>query len=123
MVHVFSGSTWLQQCLGEMQTAGDALIASMVFDEPSLCFALLGRLKAQAPFTCRIVVDMQNHGQRLSRHQRPRLLDLQRAGAQVRLATGHPGTDVFGPRARGGVMHLKAVVLDSRVVYSGSANS
>lgn len=120
---VFNESTWLQQCLGEMQDAGSVLIASMVFDEPSLCDALLSRLRAPAAaFTCQVVVDRQNFRQRLSRHQRPRLLELQLAGAQVRLATGHPGRDVFGPHSRCGVMHLKAVVLDSRVAYSVSAN-
>ena len=52
----------------------------------------------------------------------PRLLELQRAGAQVRLATGHSGRDVYGPHARGGGMHVKAAVIDADVAYTGSAN-
>jgi phosphatidylserine/phosphatidylglycerophosphate/cardiolipin synthase-like enzyme len=119
---VFNESTWLQQCLKEMQNAATVQIASLVFDEPSFSTALLKLLRGPRPFTCRVVVDKDCFYKRVSTGQRPRLLELQKAGALVRLATGHSGTDVFGPRAKGGMMHLKAVVLDGNVVFSGSAN-
>ena len=69
-----------------------------------------------------VVVDKSCFAQGNCRGQRPRLLELQRAGAQVRLATGHSGRDVYGPHARGGVMHVKAAVIDADVSYTGSAN-
>ena len=119
---VFNESTWLQQCLKEMQNAGAVQIASMVFYEPSITDALIKLLRGPRPFTCRVVVDKDCFHKRVSTSQRPRLQELQKAGALVRLATGHSGTDVFGPRAKGGMMHLKAVVLDGNVVFSGSAN-
>jgi len=105
-----------------METASTVEIASMIMDEPTLCNALVGFLIGPGPFTCRVVVDKSCFAQKISRGQRPRLLELQRAGAQVRLASGHSGTDVYGPHARGGVMHVKAVVLDAAVAYTGSAN-
>ena len=47
---------------------------------------------------------------------------LQKLGAEVRLAAGLDAVPVFGAGARGGVMHVKAVVLDDRIAYAGSSN-
>ena len=101
-----------------MEKASAVHIASMVMDEPTLCKALVGFLRGPGPFSCRVVVDKSCFAQGRCRG----LLELQRAGAQVRLATGHSGRDVYGPHARGGVMHVKAAVIDADVAYTGSAN-
>ena len=45
-----------------------------------------------------------------------------RHGAKVYLCKGHDGREEFGASAHWGNMHMKAVVLDGRVAYSGSAN-
>lgn len=118
----YTQSTWLQQCLADLEKASTVQIASMVMDEPTLCKALVGFLRGPGTFSCRVVVDKSCFTQRNCRGQRPRLLELQQAGAQVRLATGHSGHDVYGPHAMGGVMHVKAVVIDADVAYTGSAN-
>jgi hypothetical protein len=119
---VFNESTWLEQCLAELERASAAKIASMLFDEPSLTAALLKLLRGPAPFTCHIVVDLMQFRNGGCPRQRGTLLELQAAGAFVRLASGHSGVEVFGPGARGGIMHMKAVVLGSGVCYAGSAN-
>ena len=45
-----------------------------------------------------------------------------RHGAKVYLCKGQDGREEFGANAYWGNMHMKAVVLDGRVAYSGSAN-
>ena len=48
--------------------------------------------------------------------------DPMRHGAKVYLCKGQDGREEFGANAHWGNMHMKAVVLDGRVAYTGSAN-
>ena len=45
-----------------------------------------------------------------------------RHGATVYLCKGQDGREEFGANAHWGNMHMKAIVLDARVAYTGSAN-
>lgn len=90
--------------------------------EKVLCDALLTRLRDQRPFTCEVVVDDGACRTSGSQHQRARLRKLQEAGASVCVAAGLSGVPVFGRRGHPGIMHAKAVVIDSSVAFCGSAN-
>jgi len=96
----------------------------MAYDDPGLQQAFLSRLRARSAFELDLVVDEQYTSEGTSRHMRPRLAELARAGAHVWLASGHDHTQIFGAGGRGmrGVLHAKAVVLDRSVMYMGSAN-
>ena len=58
-------------------------------------------------------MDAANNDARSAVHQRPRLLELQKLGGEVYLCSGD---------GRFGSLHAKALVMDSRIAYSGSAN-
>ena len=64
-----------------------------------------------------VVVDKEAFDEKVSRSQRPRLEELKRGGAAVRLASGYFGGSNFR-----GSMHMKTVVIDSCVAFTGSAN-
>ena len=49
-------------------------------------------------------------------------MELKRAGAKIYIGTGRDGREEYGPNGVQGSMHMKALVLDSRVAWTGSAN-
>ena len=121
-VIVYKDAKWIVPCLAELRKATAVDIASFIFDDPEFTETLVQRLRSRVPFSCRIYVDSSTFDARSSRRQAPRLRELKRLGAAVFLCTGYDATASFGPRAHQGIMHLKAIVIDQDVAYSGSAN-
>ena len=72
-------------------------VATFLFDDPDFTKVLLRRLQGRTPFTCTILVDASHYVQRTSRHQRPRLLELQQDGAAVHLCHGFDA-DLIGDK-------------------------
>ena len=119
---IFTDDAWIAEVVGQLPSAASFHGASLVFDDPALTAALIGRLQAGG-FTCTLVVDKQDYRSRQgSKFQAPRLRELQKAGATVYLAEGFSGAGLFGSSSHRGHMHMKAVVLDSNLAYAGSAN-
>lgn len=126
-LQVYRDESWLADMIAETRQARTWHCASLVFDEPETKKILLERLRSATssrPFECKIVVDGSTLKAGRSSTTRACLRDLAKAGATVALGRGkdHIARRVFGPRARGGVMHAKAVAIDNTIVYSGGAN-
>ena len=119
---MFRADAWWDDMIGALREARSVLIATYTYDDMETTQVLLSRLKSRAPFECRIVVDRKVAEANSTRFQRSRLKLLQEHHARIALADGHDATGVFGPQARGGSMHMKAVVIDGRIAYAGSAN-
>ena len=121
-VETYTDDSWMAKLASEIQTAGVVHVSSMIVDDPDFCTAVGRRLRGRGSFACTVVVDKSQYMKRTSRFQRPRLLELQRLGAQVYLAGGFNAAHLFGVGAHSGILHLKGVVLDNRVLYVGSSN-
>ena len=117
-----TGQDWMAAALEEVQHASRVDVATFLFDDELFTQKLLCRLRSRSPFACQIVVDKSAYDQRTSRFQRPRLLELQSHGASVLVSQGFDGRSLFGLAGRRGIMHIKAVIIDSRVAYTGTAN-
>ena len=121
-VTTYKNATWFDACLAEVRTASEVDIATFIFDDPEFTQTLLQRLKGHAPFSCKVYVDAQAYEKRTSRHQRPRLKELEAHGAEVLTCSGYDATALFGATAKKGVLHYKAVVLDRKTAYAGGSN-
>ena len=89
-------------------------MASFVVDNDVVFSALLDRFNSGRPFACEVLVDSKHHDRRTCSSQASKLKKLNKLkGAYVYLCKGRRGS---------GVMHLKQVVLDAKVLYFGSAN-
>ena len=121
---MFTDASWHAELLQEVRGASEVLACTMAYDDPSLQQVFLSRLRNRNAFELDLLVDNQYASEGTSRHMRPRLAELARAGAHVWLASGHDHTQIFGTGGRGmrGALHAKAVVLDRSVMYMGSAN-
>ena len=119
---VFTDSSWMDAFLEELKQASSVQLASFIFDDPDCSAGLARRLKSASTFSCDMVVDRSHFEGRTSVYQRPRLLELKKLGANVTLADGFDTSNLYGPRGKKGIMHLKAVVLDGRVAFSGGCN-
>ena len=106
----------------ELAACSSAILSSYMFDDPAVFDALLKKLRGRAGLTCEIFVDGSAYKQRTCYHQAPRLRALRDSGAAVYLCTGKSGKDEYGPSGVPGVHHMKALILDRRIAYSGSAN-
>ena len=104
---------WWRRILEDVRAAKAVRIATFIYDHPGLQAELLRRLGGHGAFALSVVVDKEGLEERVSVHQRPRLLELQRAGAEVRVGRG---------LRRMGRLHAKALCVDGRAVYTGSAN-
>lgn len=112
-IEMFSDGSWLERMVGELGSAQSVVICSYMFDSTIVCKGLKDMLQKPGT-TCAIIVDRE-HENGTCRYQAGVLQQLRRARAQVYLSYGRNG--------RGnGSMHIKAVVLDHRIAYFGSAN-
>ena len=93
--------------------AHHVIIGSYMFDNEALTSALERRLADSSDFDLTVMVDREMFLLRQPVRQRPRLDRLRRAYAQVLLCRGLPPLGSF---------HYKAVVLDRRTAYLGTAN-
>jgi len=108
----------------EVRGATSVDAATYLYDHPDLQAVFLKRLRGRGEFSLDMTVDRQEYTRGKMRYMGPRLRELVKAGATIRLASGIKHEAVFGRGGRGlvGHCHLKAVVLDKRVAYFGSAN-
>ena len=75
---VFVDAAWRSRLLRDIGGASSVLVASYTYDDPDLQEAFLKRLRGRAAFSLDLLVDLQTFEARTCRHQRPRLLELQR---------------------------------------------
>ena len=96
-----------------MRQAGQVELASYIYDNPDVQAILLQRLRGRSDFSLNVYVDTEQFTSGSCRLQRGRLRELFSAGAQVYMCRG------IGHQ---GAYHGKAVVIDRRFLYAGSAN-
>ena len=94
----------------------------MIMDDPACCQGFARWLRAHRHGSCEIVVDKSHFEAKTSRYQRPRLLELKQQGARVVLGEGFDTTHLFGPSGKKGIMHMKGVIIDGRVAFTGGGN-
>ncbi len=114
-VEVLGTRAWWDRLLREIRDAAEVALASYIVDHEALCELLLRRLEGRDDFALAVLVDNETFLQRTAFYQRPRLERLRRAGAEIRLCRG--------PVQPYGSFHMKAIVLDRRVAFTGSANA
>jgi len=121
---VLPGSSWFARMLDDARRARTWKAMAFAFDDPQVKGLLLERLRSPGRFECTIVVDARAHKSRATRGQLACLRELQAAGAKVYLASGDDtvARQLFGPSCFGGQLHGKAVVVDDRIAFVGSAN-
>ena len=109
----------------EIKVASGVMVASLVVDDPDICNLLLSRLKSREKFACEVYVDEDTYTKMRKQypHQRPRLLELQKHGASVFLCSGREYCEEFGVKGYRGHFHMKALVIDNKIAYRGSANA
>ena len=112
-VQVLTTVAWIGRLLEDAAAAGEILVASYTYDHASLTALLVRRLGSRSPPDVVVMVDEEMFLARSCFRMRPRLNELRRLGAQVYLCRGTP------PR---GAFHTKAVCVDRRYLYAGSAN-
>ncbi len=98
-------------CIGG---ASEVMVGTYQYDHPGLTEVLESRLRGNAAFECTVLLDREMHTARAAHYQRPRIERLRRAGATVVLCRGTSSSGAF---------HAKAVVVDRRTAFVGSANA
>ena len=108
---------WHRRCHRDLLAAAKVDVASFIFDHAGVHQTLLQRLQGavsgRKPLDLNVYVDAETLSDNVSRLQASRLKQLHKAGARVWLCTG---------TGRLGVYHVKGIVIDDRVLYTGSAN-
>ena len=110
-------ATWWSRILEEVEQASNVVLASLAFDHTDLHSCLVRRLRGRRPLALTVLVDKESFEKRDSVKQKPRLEELLRFPEKVRvhLCRGEPGR-------RFGRFHAKALVVDGRSLFCGSAN-
>ena len=96
-----------------MTDASEVVLASYMFDHKPLTDLFLARLGDRYAFDLDILIDRETLQGRTPYHQRARLESLRRAGARITACRG---------MSTRGAMHMKALVCDRRLAFTGSAN-
>ena len=112
-VSILSIGIWWQQMMKDVEIASDIMLASYTYDHSSLTALLIRRLQGRAAFSVTVLVDKESFDKGDAPRERPRLRALREAGARIFMCRGTP------PFGR---MHVKAICIDRRTVYTGSAN-
>lgn len=110
-VEVLCLEAWFDSLYTDIGSAREVVLASYVFDHSGITRALVHRLRE--PVTVCVLVDEASLHERTCRGMRARLAELSSAGATIVSCRGEPPF---------GAMHIKAVCLDRRMAYTGSAN-
>ena len=116
---------FLPQLVSEVRTATTEIVAcSLSYDDRDLHRALLARARARPAVRVELFVDRHQLNSGRPTFERERLHELAAAGAVVWTVRGQSHVNLFGEggRNRFGQLHSKAVVLDKKVAYLGSAN-
>jgi hypothetical protein len=112
-VEVLDTPVWFARMMVDIESAEEVLMGSLMLDHKDLTDLVLRRLADRYAFGATICVDREQLHARTCYHQRPRLDALRRAGAAVYACRGSPPAGAF---------HMKAVLIDRRYAYTGSAN-
>ena len=110
---VYADAAWWPVLLAEVAEASHVLISVYLYDANDLHSILVRRLRGRSPFALQMLVDKEGYDERTAPRQQPKLLELQTVGAEIFLARGC---------GRLGRLHSKAVVVNHRVAFVGSAN-
>ena len=112
------------ELLPAVKTAGAVVAATFLYDDPALHSMFLTRLGGRSSFDLTLFVDKQGSSGGICRHMRPRLRELVRAGAAVWLCDGHSHNLTYGSASSRlvGHLHVKGLVLDRQMAFSGSMN-
>ena len=114
--------SWWERALEETKHASHIMVSSFLYDEPSLQAMLKQRLQSRSACNVSVLIDEAEYKARRARHQRPRLMELRDLGAAVYLCQGGECKALFGQNSYLGNYHVKALILDRRVMYTGSSN-
>jgi hypothetical protein len=120
----YNDNAWWGRCIGEIGQASIVLIGSYMYDDATLHAKLLARLRGRLAFTCDIIVDKQTYEARSCPGEYTKLHELKAAGASVYLCSGdlNVAVEIFGRNAVVGYFHVKAIAIDGKIAYHGSAN-
>ena len=122
-VETYPKAVWHEpSTLSELAASSNVVVSSYMFDEPAVHEALLKKLRGRSSFACDVFVDARAYEQKTCYHEGPRLRSLRDAGATVHLCTGKSGKAEYGPSGLPGAHHIKALILDRKIAYLGSAN-
>jgi phosphatidylserine/phosphatidylglycerophosphate/cardiolipin synthase-like enzyme len=116
---------FLPQLVSEVRTATTEIVAcSLSYDDRDLHRALLARARARPAVRVELFVDKQQLNSGRPTFERERLRELAAAGAVVWTVRGQSHSSLFGEGGNTvfGHLHSKALVLDKKVAYAGSAN-
>ena len=119
---IHADGEWFDKFLGKLRSTSEVFASAMIIDDPQFCAGLAAELRKNRGFKLTLVVDRQHYNNETSRYQKARLRELKGLGADVFLGTGHSGTHTHGNAAYTGLMHRKAVVLDSSLCFVGGSN-
>ena len=113
-VECFKPKEWCVAVLDAVEAASHVVCSSYQYDHTGLTDLFLKRLRPRsADFSVVLLVDKECFEKGTPSRQRKRLSDLREAGAKVVLCRG---------TAKTGAMHGKALVVDRRIAFVGSAN-
>ena len=112
-VEVFTDSSWIGRAIEDMRGAKHVLLASYVYNHNQVQELLCRRLQDRSKFECVVAVDKSAYHGSVAPGEKIKLKDLKTLGAAIHLCDGVRGNGSF---------HWKCLILDSRAVYTGSAN-
>ena len=102
-----------ERCCSDLKKASVVEVASYCYDSPAVQQVLLARLKGSAPFAVNLYIDKEMYAGKVPKRQKRCLRELEAAGAAVYICKGLRGLGSF---------HWKAMIVDRRYMYTGSAN-
>jgi hypothetical protein len=112
-VDVMAPGEWYTAMVASVNAAREVIIGSYQYDHEELTNILERRLRGREPFDLTILVDQEMYNSKKPPGSRGRLDRLRRLSAELVLCRGTPSTGSF---------HAKAVVVDRRHAFVGSAN-
>jgi len=112
-VDVMTPEAWYAAMIDSVEEASEVIIGSYQYDHEGLTHVLERRLRGRAPFDLTILLDREMYNSNTPHGQGSRLNMLKRLSAELVLCRGTRSSGSF---------HAKAVVIDRRTAYVGSAN-
>lgn len=103
-----------ERCTSEMGTVTEVELSTYQYDNPKVHQALVYRLRGRRPFRLNVYIDKEMLKGSTPKMQKTRLAELRHLKAKIYECKGIRGK---------GSWHCKGIVLDKRVLYTGSANA
>ena len=113
-LEVFTDNSWLDHALQEMQDAKHVVLASYVYNNHKVQELLIKKLNGRSNFDCIIAVDKSAYDKNTAPGEKTKLKELKDLGAVIHLCGGQRGSGIF---------HWKCIIIDAKIVFSGSANA